>query len=343
MVKNQVTFPRQVQIFISEVCQEGCRYCPYTLMSPEKRRELLAKELTIKQWQRVIEFLSKKMGIRLFAFIGGEPAAKKGIEKLLAFMKRKLPKATILFITSGIPLLRNKILREKIIKAGVRNFIVSVDGIKRRRNLKPGSSRKSALGLRFLLKLKKEYPELSFKLGTNCVLNKETLKLIIPTYHYLADQQIYLNLCPEQTSCFERKSETCLTKKDKPLLKKVTQKLVRIKRQPGNLLMNSEDYLRRLPALCFEQPYKCSERLSPATIHVMSDGEVPFCSWRKGEMKGKFNIMEIINGQKKFSHWLRAWKEDKNGKQCSCGWSFPDRVGNFSKTPLPSNPNIWYK
>jgi len=342
MIEMERIFPKQVQIFVSEVCQESCRYCPYTLMSPKERKELLAKELTIKQWQRAVEYLSKKMGIRLFAFIGGEPAAKKGIEKLLAFMKRRLPGVEMLFITSGISLLRNKILKEKIIKAGVRNFIVSVDGIRKKSRLKPGSSRKSALGLRFLLELRKEYPKLIFKLGANCILNKNTLDLIIPTYRYLADQQIYLNLCPEQTLCFERESKTSLDKKDRPLLKEVTKRLVKIKRQPGNFLINSEDYLRRLPALCFERPYKCSERLSPTTIHIMSDGEVPFCSWRKGETKGRFDIMEIVNGQKKFSHWLSAWKEDKNGKQCSCSWSFSDRVGDFNKIPLAPHSNIWY-
>ena len=157
----------------------------------------------------------------------------------------------------------------------------------------------------------------------------KAIKLIIPTYYYLAARRIYLNLCPEQTLCFERKSKTSLDKKDRPLLKKVTKRLVKIKRKPGNFLMNSGDYLSNLPALCFDHPYKCSRRSWPTTIHIMSDGEVPFCSWRKGEMKGKFNIMEIVNGQKRFEEWSTAW-------------SFPDRVGDFNKIPLAPHSNIWY-
>lgn len=335
-------YPKQVQIFISEVCSEGCVYCPYTLMSIEQRRILLSKELSIKQWQKVVTFLHDKMGIKLLALIGGEPAAKKGIENLMNFITKKIPGMETLFLTSGIPLLRNDNLREKLVKAGMKNIIVSVDGISELKKLKRGSQRKSVLGLYFLLQLRKEFPDVPFIFGAGCIVNKETLKLILPTYYYLAAHQIYLNLCPEQTVCFGKKSKTALTKENKPFLQELVDVLIKIKRQPGNFLMVSEDFLKQLPTVGVDQSYKCSARPFPTTIHINSDGEIPFCNWRKGAIGEKFNIMELVKKEKDIQKWLTAWKSDKDGKACSCSWTFPDRVGDFHQTLTPSRPNIWF-
>lgn len=352
-MKEKDNYPLQAQFFVSEVCNEGCGYCPYTLMSSEQKKDLLSKELPIEQWQDSVKFLHEVMGIKLIALIGGEPAAKKGIENLVGFINKEIPEIETLFITSGIPLLRNDNLRQKLVEAGMKNIIVSVDGIKEEpnleidltrelRELKRGSQRKSVLGLYFLLKLREEYPDIPFKFGAGCIVNKETLKLILPTYYYLAAHQIYLNLCPEQTVCFGKDSETALTEKDKPFLQELAVELIKIKRQPGNFLMVSEDFLRQLPDTGLAQSYKCSDRLSPTTIHLKSDGEIPFCNWRGGEMKGKFNIRDLLNREKDFSEWLRSWQQDRDGKACSCSWTFSDRVGDFHQTLPPTNPNIWY-
>lgn len=314
------SYPKQVQIFISEICNEGCAYCPYSLLTAKERKVLLEKELTIKQWRKAVKFLYEDLGIRLFALIGGEPAAKRGIEKLIRFMTRSLPRAEVLFVTSGIPLLKNDNLRKKLVEAGMNKVIVSFNRIE---------ERKSASGLDFLIKLKKEYPKIPFKFGANCIVNKQTLDSIIPTYQYLASYQIYLNLCPEQTLCFGKKSTTALSEKDKPKLVVLAGKLVEIKRKPGNFLIPSEDFLSQLPTVGIAQSYQCSERPFPTTIHIESDGGIPFCNWRKGEIKGKFNIMDLAKLRKDFEEWLAAWKNDKNGKTCSCSWSFPDRVGDF--------------
>jgi hypothetical protein len=351
--ETQKFYPKQAQIFVSEVCSEGCGYCSYTSMSAEQKRAKLEKELPIEQWQEAVKFLHEVMGIKLIALIGGEPAAKKGIENLVGFINKEIPEAETLFVTSGIPFLRNSDLRQKLVEAGMKNIIVSVDGIKEEpkleidltrelREIKRGSQRKSVFGLYFLLKLREEYPDIPFKFGAGCIVNKETLKLILPTYHYLATHQIHLNLCSEQTESIGQKSDTVLTEEDKPLLQELTNELVRIKRQPGNFLMNSEDFLEQLSTAGVDQSYKCSERPFPTTIHIGSDGGIPFCNWRKGVMKEKFNVMDLVKGDKDFQEWLVAWRNDKNGKACSCSWSFHDRVGDFHQTFPPINPNIWY-
>jgi len=322
-------------------------------MSPEKRRRLRSKELPIEQWQEASKFLYEKMGIKLFTLIGGEPTAKRGIERLVAFINKELPGTEILLLTSGIPLLKNENLRRKLIESGMRNVIVSIDGIKEKPNLeidltgelkalKRGSQRKSVLGLYFLLRLRQEYPQVPFRFGAGCIVNKETLDLILPTYEYLAKHKIYLNLCPEQTICFARQSDTALGLEDRNKLVGISEELVRIKQEPGNFLMPSEDFLRQLPTIGIEQSYRCSERPFPSTIHLASDGGVPFCNWHRGNMEGDFNIMELVNLKRDFEEWLFAWRTDENGKRCSCSWTFPDRVGAYSPSAPPLNPNIWY-
>lgn len=338
-MNSQNSYPKQVQIFISEVCTEGCAYCPYTVMRTEKKKKLLAEELSIEQWQGVVKFLYEKMGIKLFALIGGEPAAKKGIERLIAFMKNSLPKAEALFLTSGIPLLTNPALRDRLIKSGLRNIIVSVDGIKEEPDskidlskelaeLKRGSERKSLLGLYFLLTLRKEYPKVPFRLVAGCIINKKTLSLILPTYYLLTRHQIYLNLCPEQTVCFQGKSDTLLTIKDKEEVSKIAKKLAKIKQQPGNFLIPSERFFKLLPTVGIKQSYKCSERPYPRTIHLTSSGQIPFCNWHRGQIKN-FNIVDLVDGKRSYEEWLDSWRSDEKGRECSCSWSFVDRVNDY--------------
>jgi len=71
-------FPKQAQLFITEICPEGCKYCPYGQMSSFKTKKLLKGELSIRQWQRVVGFLHRQIGVNLFFLIGGEPVLKKG-------------------------------------------------------------------------------------------------------------------------------------------------------------------------------------------------------------------------------------------------------------------------
>lgn len=350
MTTTLSSFPRQVQIFISEVCAEGCAYCPYTLMSSKRRKFFLSKELSLKQWQQAVKFLYKKMGIKLFTLIGGEPAAKKGIEKLIRFINNNLAKAEILFLTSGIPLLVNVSLRDKLVKAGLRNIIVSVDGIKEEpdfkidlskelMSLKKGSERKSFLGLYFLLTLRKQYPKIPFRLAAGCIVNKKTLDLILPTYYFLAKHQIYLNLCPEQTICFNGNSKTVLKTEDTRKIFKIAKELVKIKQQPKNFLIPSKRFFEILPTVGLKQSYRCYEMSFPTTIHLTSSGEIPFCNWRRGEMSD-FNIMHWVNGQKTYEDWLDYWRKDKEGRNCSCSWSFVDRVNDY--WPEDKWANFWY-
>ncbi len=349
--KTKIIYPRQVQIFISEVCNEGCAYCPYTHLSDIDKKNNLNKELSIEQWKQTISYLHKEMGIKLVTLIGGEPAAKKGIENLISFIRKKFPKIEILFVTSGIPLLINKKLRDKLIQAGLKNFIISVDGIKKTPDLninlqkelltlKKGSDRKSLLGLYFLLNLRKMYPKTKFRLAAGCIVNKKTIDLLLATYRFLAKNKIYLNFCPEQTICFNNQSKNCLTSKDIIKVNKIAKKFIELKKQPNNYLINSKKFFEILPTIGINQSYRCSENSLPSSININSDGIIPFCNWQKG-LINNFNILDLVNKKKGFNQWLALWKKDKIGKQCSCSWSFVDRVNDYhEQTKLT---NFWHQ
>lgn len=344
-------YPRQAQIFISEICAEGCDYCPYTKMSKDERKRLKAKELSIYQWQRVVSFLHWELGINLICLIGGEPAAKRGIADLVSYISKHLPKVTVLFVTSGISLLTNSKLRNQLIEAGLSNFAVSIDGFKETpdlelniqkelANLTRGSQRKSLLGLYFLLELKRAYPKISFNLSANCILNRETIGQILTTYYFLAKHQIHLNLCPEQSRCFNGSSKTILTEGNTKEVTELMDQLVAIKQQPGNFLVPSIEYLKALPTVGLQQSYQCSQREYPSTLHITSGGQIPYCNWQRGDMK-PFNIMWLVGGQKNFGEWVDQWRADQKGRRCQCSWSFTGRVSDYGVES--AYPDFWYK
>ncbi|HUW24847.1 MAG TPA: radical SAM protein [Patescibacteria group bacterium] len=350
MKGNLTNYPRQAQLFISEVCMEGCDYCPYTQMPQKEKKKLLVRELSIEQWQQAVEFLNRWLGIKLFFLIGGEPTAKKGVERLIDFMSHKLSGVNVVLSTSGISVLRDKKQRQTLVRAGANKFVVSIDRLDDKSKKtdwsdlvgrEKGSERKSLLGLRFLQILRQDFPKVDFILSANSIINKKTLPDILKTYFFLAKQQIYLNLCPEQTLCFDHQT-TALDGQDQQQLRKIVRELVKIKQQENNFLIPSTRFLQLLPTLGIGQMYKCSSAPFPLTLHLASDGTIPFCIWRRGELANQFNVMDWVRGKKDYSQWLKAWQNDQGGRGCSCSWSFIDRVGGFGISRGREKNNFWH-
>jgi len=322
-------------------------------MLPAERKRLLSSELNVDQWKRVFDYLYDTMKIRLFTLIGGEPAVKHGVEEIITHINT-FPGAVVVLLTSGIPLLRNRRLLDKLIAGGLTNITVSVDGASRDedifaidvfqelRRLTHGSARKSLLGQYFLRFLTTEYANVSWTLGAGCIVNKHTLDKIMDTYKVLSLMGVYLNLCPEQTLCIGRTSNTALDFSDRLALEALADKLVAIKESPGNFLMPSRDFLSGLPDLGIRQSHKCSEASFPSTLHIHSGGVVNFCAWRAGYMVGRHNIWNWVTAESSYEEWLRDWRADLDGQSCSCSWTFLDRTGDFSEEGVASYPNLWF-
>lgn len=339
--ENPTSFPKQAQLFLTEVCSEGCSYCPYGNLSSKEKKKFLSNELTISEWKRAVNFLYEEMKIRLFFLIGGEPVLKKGLEKLVQHINDNLPSATVVLSTSGAPLLRNPKLLQKLIDSGLNKIVVSVNGIKG--NLDKGKERKSYLGLCFLRELRQKYTQKKFILSANCIVNKETLPDLLNTYQYLAKNKVYLNLCPEQTICFKTSNKALFTTDDRRLLNQIVKKLITIKEKGGNFLVPSKYYLQSLTTTGISQLYQCSSENFPNTLHLASNGSIPFCIWRRGSFEQEYNIMDFVSGKKKYCGWSKKWLKDKDGSNCSCSWSFLDRVGGFGVSKNSLENNFWYR
>lgn len=345
----EINYPKQVQIFISDICDVGCKYCPYASMTNSEKSQCIKQELSVTEWMDVISYFRQKLGIKFFTLIGGEPVNKKNLSLLIQFVNEKFDDVEILLSTSGIPLLRNEPLEKDLIEAGVRNFAVSIDGMpkpadhridieKELNSVQHGSEGKSFLGLYFLLSLKRKYPDKSLRLSANCIINRKTINEIIPLYNLLSKNKIFLNLCPEQTSCFKNFSQTAIVLETSEI-KELSQILAGIKSAKNNYLVPSKRYLELLPIDGVGQMFRCAQASNPSTLHISSDGSLNFCNWRKGIGK-KRNVMELVSGGLDYSDWISWWGGDSDGRTCSCSWSFLDRVNEFRESELT---NFWYQ
>lgn len=347
----KIAYPKQAQFFLTEVCPEGCPYCPYGHQSAAEKKRLLKNELSIVNWQKATTFLYEIMKIKFFCFIGGEPVLKKGLPELLAFITRTLPSATVILSTSGIPLLRNPKLLDELIAAGLKNLVVSVNGLgklspgsldKELQDFQKGVERKTYLGLCFLQELKRKYPKEGLILSANCLVNKNLLPDLLPTYEYLAREEVYLNLCPEQTICFKSKTKPTWSVGKRRLLNRVMRQFLNIKEQKNNFLIPSKAYLQALALTGAGQPYYCSSEEVPNTLNLVSDGSLPFCVWRRGELGAKYTILDLMRDKKNYLDWLKDWQSD-SGSTCACSWSFLDRVGAFGLSKKKEENNFWHK
>lgn len=114
---NTLSAPVGVACMLTYNCNQKCLHC-YTL-SPVK----VSNELKTHEWKRILDELSK---LRVFytIFAGGEPLVHKDIVELVDYASNKRLNPAI--ATNAYLLNEKKI--EELIAAGIRGFLISLDG-----------------------------------------------------------------------------------------------------------------------------------------------------------------------------------------------------------------------
>lgn len=325
----------EVEIEITMRCNLNCEGC----YKADPRH--VGKELSIDGWKKVIDNLAR-CGIKLLNLIGGEPTIVPKIEELISYINSK-PGIDYIISTNGV--IAQPIL-EKLLKAGLKNVIVSVDGIFEESEIKERKYEdrvyKSIVGLKLLRRLKKRGIR---ELSANFTVMRKNIDEILPTYKVLASEGFWFNLIPFQFLKYGPPEEypIRLVEADRPKLVGILDKLMEIKKQPGNKIVNSIVFLRNFADFAIKQNFKCREL---RMLGVTRNGKITYCVGQDGEIgeSEEFNALDLT--PKKLGLLLKKWPKDKIGGACpGCTFTCRDRTNDFDfleKRGERKYRNFWY-
>lgn len=328
---------KEAEVFITRRCNLACDYC----VIPEDKR-LGKTELLIDDWKKAFDNL-EALGIKQVIILGGEPTLKPGFEGLINYISKK--NIDIAVSTNGVV---SPLLLRKLLDAGMKNIIVSIDGIYESPPGKPEKCGYSAFKSYYGLKLLKDLRSKGHQgfLGANVVVSKETLPELLHTYEVLSSNGIWINLCPVQWLKYgpKEKCPSRLEEADRKEMNRIMGILIEQKRSEGNnnssFISNSIAYLENFSDLAIYQNYKCC---SPEILTVLEDGNIWYCIGQEGEIgKGsKFNITTF--DKNKAEEFYKMWPKDKIGSVCrGCTFSCRDRTGEFNNLSKSTIHNYWF-
>lgn len=117
------TLTKRVELNLGYLCNTKCRFC-YYITSVEARKK--DKNLTTDQAKDKLRIMQKE-GIKEVEFTGGEPTIRRDIFELASFAKKDLGFNNLSIISNG-QILADKNFTEKLISAGIDDFLFSVHG-----------------------------------------------------------------------------------------------------------------------------------------------------------------------------------------------------------------------
>lgn len=301
----------------------------------------IGKELSVEDWKKAIDNL-EKCGIKLVNLIGGEPTIFPKIEELVAYINSR-PGIDYLFSTNGV--IAESIL-QRLLQAGLKNVIVSVDGIFKESEIKEKKYEdrvyKSIVGLQLLRRLKKKGIK---ELSANFTVIRDNIDLILPTYEVLASEGFWFNLIPLQFLKYGLPEEypIRLVDADRPKIVGVLEKLMEIKKKPKSRLVNSLVFLRNFADFAIKQNFQCQEL---RILGITRSGKITYCVGQDGEIGGseKFNALSLT--PERLNALLAWWPQDKIGGACpGCTFSCRDRTNDFGYLERPGDEkyrNFWH-
>lgn len=325
----------EVEIELTMRCNLNCEGC----YKWEPRH--VGKELSTDEWKQVIDNL-ENCGIGLVNLIGGEPTIIPMFDELISHINSK-PKINYLLSTNGV--IPESILK-RLLKAGLKNVIVSVDGIFKESEIKEKKYEdrvyKSIVGLKLLRRLKKERVK---ELAANFTVMRENIDQILPTYEVLAREGFWFNLIPLQFLKYGPPEDypIRLVEANRPKLAGVLARLMEIKKKPENRIINSLVFLRNFADFAIKQNFKCTEL---RILGITRNGKITYCVGQDGEIgKGQeFNALNLTPVILK--KLLNKWPKDIVGGICpGCTFSSRDRTNDFDYLEKPGDEkyrNYWF-
>ncbi len=168
-------------------CNLSCEFCGF--------REGLAREktdeLSVSQWVRIIDEL-KEIGVNYTTLVGAEPLIRKDIFEIIAHIKKKGMKCSLL--TNGILIDAEK--AKRLVESGLDKVTVSIDGPREIHDKIRGASgvyEKATSGIRNLVAARNEKRSTTPKIAihaTVCSTNVEYLTEIADLYKELGIDDI---------------------------------------------------------------------------------------------------------------------------------------------------------
>lgn len=301
----------------------------------------VGKELPIRQWMKVVDNL-EKCGIKLINLIGGEPMIVPKIDELIVYINSK-SRIDYLLSTNGV--ITEPILK-RLLKAGLRNVIVSVDGIFKESEMKEKKYEdrvyKSIVGLKLLRRLKKEGVK---ELSANFTVLRDNIEQILPTYEVLASEGFWFNLIPLQFLKYGPPEDypIRLVDADRPKIAGILKELMRIKKKPGNKIVNSLVFLRNFADFAIKQNFKCHQL---RILGITRNGKMTYCVGQDGEIGKSEEFNAIDFAPKKLQKLLAQWPKDFIGRACpGCTFTCRDRTNDFEYLEKPGDEkyrNFWH-
>lgn len=329
---NQIN---DAEIEITMRCNLNCLGC-YKLDTRH-----VGNELTIGDWKKAIDNL-EKCGIKLVNLIGGEPTVIPAIEKLISYINSK---SRIDYIISTNGVIEESILN-KLLKAGLKNVIVSIDGIFKDNEIKEKKYEdrvyKSIIGLKLLRLLKKQGVK---ELSANFTVLRHNIDQILPTYKLMEREGFWFNLIPFQFLKYgsPEKYPSRLLEEDRPKITGILEKLMAFKKKPRNKIINSIVFLRNFADFAINQNFKC-KKLN--MLGIIRNGKITYCVGQNGKIGEleKFNALTLT--PKKLKELLKLWPKDKIGASCpGCTFTCRDRTNDFDYLEINDDKkyrNFWY-
>lgn len=299
----------ECQIYVTRRCNKQCGGCKLV-----KRQ--FQKELTVEEWKKAFIILNQ-LGIKTVKILGGEPTLLPTLEELLTFINQHTSINYAVLSNS----LFDEVRLKSLVKAGLKGYFASVDGIGDLScTYDRSSAEKSAAGFRMLMELKKRGVLI---LGANIVITKKNLEDVPKIVRILTENTIWANLCPiisaqpgeefwEFRSAAPR--DLLFTPDDAPLIDRVMQEILLI---PNVRLAVPREYLLQMSQYGIPGRYwKCQDI---SQIRIDADGGMILCNDFRGWIADQFNILEM---PKKWEEFKKAWEKQRQEFSCpGCYWS----------------------